>query len=162
MRPFYSGCVRIACLLWCLLEQGGPIATEQGVRARDPEHSFGVSLELGASRWVCCRNRAAPRVTFMSPYSPAYLLVLLWNRGSPWPWGLWGCLQMASARGGEVGSDRLEDKLRALGHCPVGSLTVGHKGRRRWAAEPLRRGVGAQVGHALYSLHFASGRVNSG
>lgn len=114
-RPFYSGCVSVSCLLWCLLEQRGPIATEQGVRARDPEHSFGVRLELGASRWVCCQNKAAPRVTFMSSHSPVYLLVLPLEPGLAMALGSLGLPLQGQRQGWKVGSDRVEDKLRALG-----------------------------------------------
>lgn len=44
----------------CLLEHGDYLATEQGVRAGDHEHSLGVGLELGGSKWTCGQGQSCP------------------------------------------------------------------------------------------------------
>lgn len=135
--------------VWCLLEQGGSIATDQDVRARDHQHSFGVQLELGGSKQICdqgqscsggllpspraifCSSHNLPPVSFLPPLvsymvwpvEPG-LTIVLGPLGLPPNGQRQGDGRQCVGRG-----HRLEDKLRALGHCPVQgplmALTIG-------------------------------------
>lgn len=125
--------------VWCLLEQGGSVATDQGVRARDHQHSFGVQLELGGQqtdlrsgtkllwgllpspRAIFCSSHNLPPVSFppplvsymVWPVEPG-LTIVLGPLGLPPNGQRQGDGRQCVGRG-----HRLEDKLRALGHCPV-------------------------------------------
>lgn len=66
----------------------------------------------------------------------------------------WRCGRHCGSRG-----HRLEDELRALGHHSVGDSDCQGGRHREPPTEPDQRGLGAELGHALHSLNFASARV---
>lgn len=146
--PPCSGCIRISGSV--PFGTGRPHGTEQGMRAGDLELSFWVRLGLGASKWICCQRQSCSgcsclfqggSLPFLTNLSPAPLtppLASYLDLAS----GAHHCTEVFEvapkwpALGSGVGDGRqsisrvhrLEEQLRALGHCPVGGPCLGDIG----------------------------------